>query len=298
MRPFLFRSLLFVPANNWRLLMSSLRTEADMIVIDMEDAVPIDDKETSRWFVKEFLENEVRDVQNKSIYVRINGIASKLYEEDLEFVIRPNLGGIVIPKTESKNDVITIVHIIEKLEDKRGLNKGTIKIIPLIESAMGVENAFEIARSDDRVVAVSFGAGDFLRDLGLSYSQLSDDENELLYARSRIAVAAAANGIPAIDTPFLGLIIDREGLKRQCYIAKKLGYKGKYSIHPTHIPIINEVFSPGKDEVEEAKEIVEAYEEAAKKGLGATSYKGRMIDYMNYRQAKMLLEQAKLLGIL
>ena len=294
----IFRSLLFVPANSWRMLLNSLQTEADGLVIDLEDAVPIDDKETGRWFVKEFLEHEISKVKNKSIYVRINSVSSNFFKEDLEFAVRNGLDGIVIAKTESKNDVDIVSNTIKEMEDSRGLDKGKVKIIPLIESAMGVENALEIAGSDDRVVAISFGIGDFLRDMGLSYNQLSSDEHEVLYARSKISVAAAANGISAIDTPFLGLIIDREGLRRQCLNAKKLGFKGKYVIHPTHIPIVNEIFSPTKEEIDEAVGIVEAYKDAVKRGLGATSYKGRMIDCMNYRQAKTLLEQAKLMNLL
>lgn len=294
-KPYLLRSLLFVPANSWRLLMSALRTEADALVIDLEDAVPIDDKETGRWFVKEFLENEREKAADKLVFVRINGVLTGLYEEDLQFAVRKGLDGIVIPKTESKDDVSKVENVLSELESKMGLENGNIFILPLIESALGIENAYEIATASKRIIGLSFGAGDYLRDLGLSYSILSRDEHEILYPRSRLVVAAKAAGLPAIDTPFLGLIIDREGLKRQSEIARKLGFDGKYAIHPTHIDIINNVFSPSEEEISEAREIVATYEEASKRGLGAISYKGRMIDYMNYMQAKKALEIAELI---
>ena len=290
------RSLLFVPANSWRFILNSLRSEADVIVIDLEDAVPVDDKETGRWFIREFLQKE-RGRSEKTVFVRVNSVGSGLHVEDLEYSVWRGLDGIVLPKTESPEDVKRLEEELERLEEDRGIPRGSTVILPLIETAQGVEEAYRIASSSSRIIALSFGAGDFLRDLGLDYASLSSDQHELLYARSRVAVAAAARGLQAIDTPFLGLIIDREGVEREAAIAKRLGYRGKYAVHPSHVPILNRVYTPAKREVEEARGIVEAYEEASRRGLGATTYKGRMIDYMNYRQAKRLLELARLLGV-
>lgn len=294
---FPMRSALFVPANSWRFLLSSIRSDADVLIVDLEDAVPMDDKETGRWFVKEFLEKE-RSGFGRPVFVRVNSVASGLYREDLAFSVRPGLDGVMIPKVESADDVLRVEEVVERLEGERGLDPGTVKIVPLIESARGVENSHEIARASKRLVALAFGAGDFLRDLGISLTGLSAEQLELLYARSKVVTAAAAAGLQAIDTPFLGLIIDREGVKREAELARRLGFRGKLAIHPSHVPVLNEVFMPSQREVKEALEIVKVYEEAARRGLGATSYRGRMIDYMNYSQAKKLLSIARSLGLL
>ncbi len=286
----LARSLLFVPANSWRLMLSSLKSEADVAVLDMEDAVPMGEKETARWLVKEFL-REKRSHFKGSLFVRVNSITTGLLKEDLSFILQEGLDGIVLPKAEAPEDIWRLEEELRSLEEERGLSE--IKIIPLIESAMGVERSLDIALSSDRIVALSFGMGDFLRDLGRGVSDISGEEMELLYARSKISVAAASAKMPAIDTPFLGMIIDREGVRRQSLLAKKLGFKGKYAIHPSHIPIINDIFTPSESEIKEAREIVKAYEEAISRGLGAASFRGMMIDRMNYEQARDLLEMAE-----
>jgi len=287
---FLARSLLFVPANSWRLMLSSLRSKADIVVLDMEDAVPIGEKETARWLVREFLKEE-RGKFGGEVFVRVNSPTTGLLEDDLEFTVVEGLDGVVLPKTERVEDIEYLEERLQRLEGERGLEE--VRIIPLIESAMGVERSLEIALSSRRICALSFGMGDFLRDLGRSVSDLSSDEIELLYAKSKVSVASAAARVPALDTPFLGLIIDRKGVRRQALLARRLGYKGKYAIHPSHIPIINEVFTPSEKEVREAEEIVKAYEEAVRRGLGAASHRGMMIDRMNYEQAKALLEMVR-----
>lgn len=292
---YLLRSLLFVPANSWRMLNRCLDENTDAVILDLEDAVPISDKETARWFIREFLLN-IRDLkEHPLIIVRVNSWKTGLTEYDLEFSVERNLDAIMLPKCESPYEVKKLEEVLEKIEHERGLKSGSTKIIPLIETARGIEKSHEIISSSNRIISVAFGAGDYLRDLGLSYIRLSEDQTEILYARSRIVVASVASGVIPIDTPYLGLIIDREGLKRECFIAKRLGYKGKMAIHPSHLPIINEVFKPSREEIKEAGEIVKIYEEAAARGLGATTYAGRMIDYLTYKQAKELLRVTEIL---
>jgi len=282
----IFRSLLFVPANNWRLIESAKKAlDADAIILDMEDAVPIDDKETARWFVKDAVK-ELKDVGH-TIVVRVNSIASGLAKDDLKFAVQEGVDAIMLPKTESKEDAVVLERMLEEEEKQKGLNP--IAIIPLIESARGVLNAYEIASASKRVIAIAFGAADYLRDLGRSYFTLSPDEHELLFPRAQLAIAARSAGIYAIDTPYLGLLIDLKGVQKEAEIALKLGFKGKMCIHPSHVKIINEVFTPSEKEIELARKIVNAYEEAVKRGLGATSVEGRMIDKATYDQAKALL---------
>lgn len=292
---YLLRSLLFVPANSWRMLNRCLTEDADAVILDLEDAVPISDKETARWFIKEFLQKISHTRKYPLIIVRINSWKTGLTVDDLKFSISNNLDAVMLPKCETVDEVKKLEEYLRELEDKNRLENGSIKIIPLIETAKGIENAYKIASASKRIISLAFGAGDYLRDLRLSYIRLSKDQNEILYARSRIVVAAASIGIIPIDTPYLGLIIDREGLKKECLIAKRLGYKGKLAIHPSHLPIINEIFKPSREEIEEAEEIVKVYEDAASRGLGATTYAGRMIDYLTYKQAKDLLNIARIL---
>jgi len=197
---------------------------------------------------------------------------------------------VMLPKCESRGDVLALEGLLSEAEERRGIPKGSLGIIPMVESAKGVESLEEIASASKRIVAIAFGAGDFLRSLGLSYFELSSDELELLYARSKIVIAARSRGLTPIDTPFFGPIIDKEGLLRECSLAKRLGFSAKLAVHPSHIPIINKVFTPSEREVEEALDIVKAYEEAVARGRGAAVYKGRMIDYLTYRHAKYVID--------
>lgn len=288
----ILRSLLFVPANSWRMITRSLSEKADAIVLDLEDSVPIGEKETARWFIKDFLEDIEGKPRSSSIFVRVNSISSGLYSEDIKYAVQKTLDGIILPKTESSSDIVKIEEEIKAEEFKKKL-RSKISIIPLIESARGVLNLNEIVKASPRIIALTFGAADFLRDMGRSYMKLSGDEAELLYIRSTISIVARAHDILALDTPYLGLIIDREGLEREARIAAMLGFKGKFAIHPSHVETINKVFTPSPQEVEEAEGIVKAYEDALAKGLGATTYAGRMIDEATYKQAKSLLELVK-----
>jgi citrate lyase subunit beta/citryl-CoA lyase len=285
-RPAILRSLLFVPANNWRLIESAKRiADADAIVLDMEDAVPIDDKETARWFVGDAIK-ELKGAGH-FVVVRVNSISSGLIEEDLKAAVQRGVDAVMLPKAESRDDVLMLESMLLKEERAKGLEP--IGVIPLIESARGVLNADEIALGSGRIMALAFGAADYLRDLGRSYFTLSREEYELLFPRAQIVLAARNADVYAIDTPYLGLLIDLEGVAREARLALSLGFRGKMCIHPSHVKVINEVFTPSEKEVELAKKIVVAYEEAIKQGLGATSVDGRMIDRATYDQAKRLL---------
>ncbi|MEM1537706.1 MAG: CoA ester lyase [Candidatus Nezhaarchaeales archaeon] len=278
----LLRSMLFVPANNWRLIQSAKDEKPDAIILDLEDAVPMREKETARWLAKDAI--GLLKEAGHNVVIRVNGLATGLTKEDLKFVIRERIDAIMLPKSESRDDILELEKLMEGEE-----GPAEIGIIPLVESAKGILNVNEIVTASKRVVAVGFGAADYMRDFGRSYFAISPEETELLYPRSRLALAARVAGIPAIDTPFLGLIIDKEGLIKESKIALSLGFKGKMCIHPTHIEPINLVFSPSEKDVNSAKKVIEAYEEAKARGLGAASVDGRMIDEVTYKMAKEIL---------
>lgn len=281
------RSMLFVPGNSMRLITKAATLASDAIILDLEDAVPLADKGTARIMVRDSIKAIKSGVS--ALFVRVNALITNLTSEDLRFVCVEGLDGIMLAKAEAESDVVKLAGMLEEAEKGLGLKLGSLTIVPLIESAKGVVNTYEIASASKRVVAVAFGAGDYYRDLGRSVSFLSPEQTELLYARSQIVNGSRAAGIQAIDTPFFGLLTDREGFMRETILALQLGFKGKLLIHPTQIDFVNKTFSPSLDEAGYSRRVVEAFEEAQAKGLGAISFEGKMIDIMSYRQAKELV---------
>jgi len=203
----------------------------------------------------------------------------------------------MLAKTESKEDIIRLDELIEKEEQKKRIESNNISLIALIETPRGILNLPEIIAASKRVEAITFGAGDFSREMGagMGVTKLSPEEYfpMILHARSSIAMAARAAGIQAIDTPFFGLVIDLEGLTRESKKVKLLGFSGKQLTHPRHVLPVNEAFSPAEEDVSFAKTVVEAYKEARAKGLGATTIGGKMIDYGSFKRAEALLSTAK-----
>jgi len=276
----LLRTMLFVPGNNMRMLHKAGTLDADAIIIDLEDSVPMEDKETARAFVREGIETVGKG--ESMIFVRVNSLNTGLAGQDLEESVCEGLDGIVLPKAESKKDILDAEAILERIEKQKGLRLGSIIIVPILETAKGVLNAAEVTFASKRVAGLSFGAVDFTRDLGVS---LSKEGVELSYPRAYVALVARAAGVPAVDTVFID-IMDREGLIRDSKAAKQLGFRGKLLIHPSQIQPVNEVFSPTQQEVEYCKRVVAAFKEAQTRGAGAISLDGKMIDYANYRQAE------------
>ena len=290
----ILRSMLFVPGNSMRMISKAATLPADAIIFDLEDAVPIPDKSTARIFVRDSL-NIIKS-DGHYTFVRLNALATKLTEEDLKSVTVKGLDGVMLAKTESAPDIVELDDMITRIEKDSSLTSQNIKIIPQIESAKGVVNSYNIATASKRVVALAFGSGDYYRDLGRSVDSLSQEQTELLYARSQIVNSSVAAGIQAIDTVFFGLLTDKESFMSETMLAVRLGFKGKLLIHPMQIEPVNNAFSPSPEEIEYARHVVSAFEEAKKRGLGAISFKGKMIDYMNYNQANELVKQADLIA--
>lgn len=283
----LLRTMLFTPGNNMRMIQKAGTLEADAIILDLEDAVLMADKETARIFVRDSIED--LSAEGSAPWVRVNALTTGLVEEDLEWAIQNGLVGVVLPKVESKDDILQIARLIDQKEKEKGIEPASQLLIPILETAKGVLNAYEIATASRRVIAVAFGAVDFARDMGIS---LSREGTELLYARSRIAISARAARVQAIDTPWID-ITDKEGLVQEAKMARQLGFRGKLLIHPSQIEPVNRFFSPSESEVEYAKKVVEAFQRAEARGLGAISLEGKMIDIANFRQAEELLSLAE-----
>jgi len=257
---------------------------ADAVVLDLEDSIAMADKDTARIFIRDSL--ETAGSGSAEVYVRVNGFTTGFTAQDCEFIVQKGLAGIVLPKVESKNEVLQAERILNKLEKKRKIKR--LPLIPCLETAKGITNAYAIAAASKRSIALGFGAVDYTRDMG---SSLSKEGTELFVARSLTAIAARAAGVQALDTVFIDLA-DKEGLVKDSQSARQLGFKGKFLIHPNQIGPVNQAFSPSTKEIEYAKEIVQAYKEAVAKGAGAASLKGRMIDAPVYQQAQELLSLA------
>jgi citrate lyase subunit beta/citryl-CoA lyase len=268
---------------------------ADALILDLEDGCPIPEKETGRVFARDsipFLKEHTI-----SVYVRVNSRETGWTIEDLSYVVVQGLDGIMLSKTETEDDIVYADRLLFEEEIRKGIKSNSISIIALIETPKGILNVSAIIAASKRVVAIGFGAGDFSREMGagMGVTRISPDEyfSMILYARSSIGIAARAAGIQAIDTPFFGLVIDIDGLIKESQKVKLLGFCGKQLTHPRHVESVNAVFSPTKEDITLAKNVVKAYEEAKSKGLGATTIGGKMIDYGSFKRAEALLSFAK-----
>ena len=256
------RSYLYVPGSDPRRIEKALASEADAVILDLEDAVAPNRKEEARTTVAEVLRSE----HEKPVFVRINAPDSVLAEEDVEAVAGPRLAGLRLPKTESPESVRRVAQRLENLGCEAGLQC-------LIESALGLEFAFEIARTHEKVVGMSLGEADLAADLGVR------GDAGLLYARSRLVAATRAAGLPGPVQSVYTNVRDAEGLRRSTMEGKNMGFVGRSAIHPAQIEVINEVFTPTEEEVAEAKDLLARLEESTGTGTGAFALEdGRFVD--------------------
>ena len=281
----LFRSLIFVPGNNSRFLEKAKSLDADIVCFDLEDSVPDSEKKNARKLIKNALKS--RSQYSSEIYVRTNSPQSGKIPDDLKEIVQKGIDGIVIPKVNNAKELRKIEKTLSALEKKQKMRP--IELIPSIESAEGVHNTFEISSSSKRISAVVFGVFDLLNDLGIEYTKQPDGAK---YARAKIPLDAKAAGVYALDAIWQDLK-DEKGLVEDCKIGKSLGYVGKTLIHPDQISITHKIFHPNKTEIEWAKKVYKTYSKSTKKGKGATTVEGKMIDEVHYKRAKALLELVK-----
>lgn len=272
-----YRTMLFAPGSNMKVVVKALASNADAVIVDLEDAVAPNSKESARCQIVDFLSADQET--NSDIYIRINGWDSDWGKKDFESVTKLPISGIILPKTNSSGELSDVVSLLPPNMD----------IIPLIETATGVLNSREIAMVKG-ISRLAFGAVDFTTDIGTS---LSKTGIELLYARSLLVLASKAAGIyPPIDTVFPD-IKDTTGYLQELTLVKQLGMLGKLVIHPSQIALAHQVFSPTAEEIEYAEKVIAAYAEAENSGVGAIQFEGKMIDYPVASSAKKLLELSK-----
>ncbi|HEY3314627.1 MAG TPA: CoA ester lyase [Bacillota bacterium] len=280
------RSFLFMPGDREKVLAKTATVAADAVIWDLEDAVAPPNKDAARGLIAASLKPGGYPM---SIYVRVNAVSSGLCETDLAATVRPGLKGVVVAKAERADDLRLVGRTLRRLEGERGLPLGGLTIIPLIESALGLVRAHDLAAASDRVEAISFGGEDFTRDLGATRTKAG---HELAYARGVMVVAAAAAGVPAIDTVYTDLD-DDEGLAGECAHVRQLGFSGKLAIHPKQIETIHRAFSPTGAELDFARRVVEAAGHPAAENKGVIVVEGKMVDRPVVERAIRLLAQAQ-----
>ena len=286
------RTLLYVPGNMPGMLQNIPVFDADGVMIDLEDAVPLAEKDAARALTASFLRT-VRDRQ-REIFVRINPLDTKYAEADLREVLPALPDGIRLPKADHPEVVEKLDTRLTEMEETLGLPIGTFTIIPSIESAVGILNVVETAASSRRIVALAFGAEDYTASMEIQRSKTGE---ELFHARTRVVWAAKAAGVQAIDSVFSDAG-DMEGLRLETELVKRLGFTGKSLVNPRQIEVVHEVFRPKQQEIDEALEVMEAIARAREMGTGVISLRGRMVDAPVVKRAARTLRTAVAFGML
>jgi len=252
----LIRSLVFVPGNRANMLERAKEFPADIIMVDLEDSVPPEEKVNARNLAIEWV-SKLRALGHR-VMVRVNSLDTGLTRDELTAVVSPDLAGISLGKVESPQDVRDAASILTSLERSVGIEPGQVKIIPWIENARALVGAYQIATASGRIVGVAFGGEDYTDDMGI---ERTDTGEEIYFPRATVAVAARAARVASLDSPYV-LFRNPDGLREDARKARKLGFTGKFAIHPAQIDIINETFSPSDEELSYARKVVDAWNQA------------------------------------
>ncbi len=296
----LLRSWMFVPGDRKRMIEKALSLAVDAIMMDIEDGVAPSEKPTARAQIATALDAVVERLARDPAYrtparfVRVNAVGSARFIEDIQAVVRPGLEGLVVPKVESVAQVRVVEDELGRAEVAHHLPGGIIKLLLAIESPLGLFNAHAIASSSSRIVGIMFGAEDFTREMNLPVKREAEAV-DLIYARSAIATAAAAAHVQAVDGVWVDLN-DADGLRRFARQARRLGMTAISIIHPKQIEEANAAFTPSADDIAYAREVVQAFEDARAKGLGAIAFRGQLLDYPIVDRARQTLALAESLG--
>lgn len=286
------RTMMFVPGNNPGMVKDAYIYKCDSIMFDLEDSVLLSEKDAARYLVYNSL--RAIDYGDKELVVRINNPRTECGIMDIKAMVASKIDVIRLPKTENKEDVLICEKEIEKAEEEFGIEKGTVKMMAAIESAEGVLNAREIAKSSSRLVAIALGAEDYVTDMKTTRYE---DGVELMFARSMILHAAREAKIDALDTVYSDLN-NEEGFRKEVLLIKKLGFDGKSIINPRQIEPIVEIFTPTKKEIDKALAIMDAIEDAKLKKSGVISLNGKMVDMPIVLRAKRTIQLAKAARVL
>ncbi len=283
---FYIRSMLYVPGDKENMVKKAYSLPCDAVIFDLEDAVSPLNKKMAR----DMLAEKLRESKPKNLFIRINSVETGYFNKDLQVAISLGVDGIIIPKSNADAIRRAEKEMVRIEQEER---KPEIKIIPLIETAFGVQYLAETLSASSRIIAAQFGAEDLTKDLGIARTR---EGNEIWYARNRFVYACRSLGKGAIDTPCTD-IKDLDALRSDTLLAKKIGMTAKTCIHPSHIEIINSIFSPSKDEICAAKRIVAHAQLDENRGKGAFAVDGKMVDAPVLERAENILCKAKLYNL-
>ena len=282
------RSYLFAPGNHERRVEKALGLGADVVILDLEDAVAISEKKSTRELINKTLDQP----RNCAVFVRVNAYDTEFCYGDICSIVSENLDGIVLPKLESLEDLRSIDWLLGNLEQERGLPNGSIDLMPIIETAVGLVNIREIARADTRVKRLAFGGGDYTRDLGMEWTL---KEDELLPVRSEMVLASRFGKLePPVDTVFIH-IKEHDAFRSSCSNILGLGFQGKMCIHPDQVPVTNETFTPDPEEVKWSQRVIDEFAKAEKAGIASIQVDGYFVDYPIVEKAQRTVDIATLL---
>ena len=285
------RSMLFLPGNTPNMLINGNCLGADAVIFDLEDAVSPAEKDSARILVRKTI--RYMDFRGCEIIVRINSIDTPYWKRDLDEILPWQPALILLPKTNTAQDALAADAYMSEVEKRLGLPAGKVGLMPLIETALGVENAFAIASCCGRVRALFLGAEDLTADLRCKRTK---EGREIEYARTRLVMAARAAGVEVYDTPFTD-VNDDAGIRADAEYAKGLGFSGKSAISPRHVNVINRVFSPSQADIDYAYEVMDTIARAKAQGKGAVSLRGKMIDAPIVTRAEQTIAMAEELGL-
>lgn len=289
-KKFLLRSLMFVPGHNKKLLEKAAHTDADVLLLDIEDSVqPNSNKQIARDLILDKINSGAYN--NYHVFPRINDRESGELLKDLIQLTVLGVDGFMYPKSASEQDIYFIDKLLETIEYEKNLKIGTFKLIPLIETAAAVLNAQQIAEASTRVIALAFGCEDYITDLGGIHDH---EEHSLTVPRNMIAMASRAANVVPVDTVHIK-VHDLEHLEMNLIISKMLGFEGMLVLNPKEIPLVHEYFSPSEIEIKDAKEMLRLSEEAQSQGIGVAISNGKFIGPPMIKKAKDIIEKYKLI---
>ncbi|NLI14344.1 HpcH/HpaI aldolase/citrate lyase family protein [Pelotomaculum propionicicum] len=282
----IYRTMLFAPANDLRKVGKALLLNADGTVLDLEDAVALSEKANARNALKEALALP----RKGDVFIRVNSAQTDFILTDLLAAVTEGVKGLVLAKSESAEEIRQVDWLMEKIEKERGIPAGSMELIPFIESANAIVNAYAIASACPRVSRMFFGGVDYVLDIGTTFSKGGE---EIFHARSQLVVASRAAGIePPIDTVYPDFK-NIEGLVADAKTVRQMGFQGKLAIHPGQIEPLNEVFTPTAEEMAWAKKIVDVFDEQEARGQAVFQVDGKMIEYPIANRARRIIALAE-----
>ncbi|QIK56939.1 citrate (pro-3S)-lyase subunit beta [Erysipelothrix sp. HDW6A] len=286
------RTMMFIPASNPGMIRDANLYGADSIMFDLEDSISLKEKDSSRFLIYQAI--KTFDFGDTETVVRINDLEQGGVD-DIHAMVRAGIDVIRLPKTEKPEDVHAVEAIILEAEKQCGREIGSTKIFTAIEGPLGVLNAYKIATSSDRIVGIALGAEDYVTAMKTRrYAERNSEE--IFFARSMIVHAARAAGVAAVDTVFSD-VNDLETLEKETELIRQLGFDGKSVINPRQIPVVNKVYRPTDKEIDNARNVIAAINEAEARGSGVIALNGKMIDKPIVERAERVIMLAKAAGI-